>query len=190
MKKINYEGKDYFLVPIEELETINPFTDKKIEQPYIKKARVVIDVSYNPNYGDDRICQCGHPYYRHFDSYEKMEPVGCKYCGCYDFVPAEKIKAQIKGSEVIIGYKLKNKEFVLARGVDVNIFSKKIKEFICKNFEMNDSSFFELNRNLWVEFRNKILEELGIKDSPEEIDARMKDIRGCFENLKENFFKI
>lgn len=40
---------------------------------------------YNPNYGDSRVCICGHSYYRHFDSYEDMEPVGCKYCQCGKF---------------------------------------------------------------------------------------------------------
>ena len=41
---------------------------------------------YNPAYGDDRECICGHPYYRHFDSYDNNEPVGCKYCACFTFV--------------------------------------------------------------------------------------------------------
>ena len=40
---------------------------------------------YNPSYGDDRLCKCGHPYYRHFDSYDDNAPVGCKYCDCYTF---------------------------------------------------------------------------------------------------------
>jgi len=35
---------------------------------------------YDPTYGDDIECLCGHPYYRHFDTYEEMSPVGCKYC--------------------------------------------------------------------------------------------------------------
>lgn len=43
------------------------------------------DFAYDPNFGDDRICECGHSYYRHFDSYEDMSPVGCKYCGCDEF---------------------------------------------------------------------------------------------------------
>jgi len=55
-------------------------------KPYLLTERVVIDRAYNPNYGDDRKCKCGHPYYRHFDSYENMEPVGCKYCSCDEFV--------------------------------------------------------------------------------------------------------
>ena len=35
---------------------------------------------YDKNYGDQRLCLCGCPYERHFDSYEDMAPVGCKYC--------------------------------------------------------------------------------------------------------------
>lgn len=32
---------------------------------------------------------CGHPYGRHFDGYAANAPVGCKYCGCHRFVPAD-----------------------------------------------------------------------------------------------------
>ncbi len=49
------------------------------EKPYLNGH-------YNPNYGDHRVCKCGHTYNRHFDSYENMEPVGCKYCGCEQFI--------------------------------------------------------------------------------------------------------
>lgn len=38
--------------------------------------------AYDKAFGDDRLCHCGHAYYRHFDTYEGMRPVGCKYCGC------------------------------------------------------------------------------------------------------------
>ena len=37
---------------------------------------------YDPSFGNDKVCKCGHPYYRHFDSYDNNAPVGCKYCGC------------------------------------------------------------------------------------------------------------
>lgn len=37
-------------------------------------------ILYDPKFGDDVLCECGHPYYRHFDTYEDMSPVGCKYC--------------------------------------------------------------------------------------------------------------
>lgn len=38
---------------------------------------------YDPQYGDDRLCTCGHPYARHFDSYDDNASVGCKYCPAY-----------------------------------------------------------------------------------------------------------
>lgn len=40
-------------------------------------------MGYDPKFGDDRLCLCGHSYYRHFDTYEEMMPVGCKYCHFY-----------------------------------------------------------------------------------------------------------
>jgi len=54
------------------------------EEPYLTK--LIEKKTYNPNYGDDRMCVCNHPYERHFDSYEDMMPIGCKYCECYVFV--------------------------------------------------------------------------------------------------------
>jgi hypothetical protein len=60
-------------------------------KPYIQ-TKVLLNVifkEYNPQYGDDKLCKCGHSYYRHFDSWEGMAPVGCKYCGCREFVPAD-----------------------------------------------------------------------------------------------------
>ena len=41
---------------------------------------------YDKAFGDDKECLCGHPYYRHFDTYDEMAPVGCKYCGCQTFM--------------------------------------------------------------------------------------------------------
>jgi hypothetical protein len=38
---------------------------------------------YDASVGDDTLCICGHTYYRHFDPYEHMDPVGCKYCNHY-----------------------------------------------------------------------------------------------------------
>jgi hypothetical protein len=58
---------------------------KNDELPYIIEKRVIEDRKYNPNFGDDRICKCGHVYYRHFDTYEDMFPCGCKYCVCDTF---------------------------------------------------------------------------------------------------------
>jgi hypothetical protein len=44
---------------------------------------------FDPSVDLDLICQnptCEHPYERHFDTYEDMRPVGCKYCNCQEFV--------------------------------------------------------------------------------------------------------
>jgi len=47
-------------------------------------------LAYDPEFGDERVCRCLHPYRRHFDSYDHMLNVmlnvGCKYCGCEAFV--------------------------------------------------------------------------------------------------------
>ena len=59
------------------------------EKPYIEETKIVVVKRYNPKYGDDKLCQCEHPYYRHFDTYEEMAPVGCKYCECDEFKPKE-----------------------------------------------------------------------------------------------------
>ena len=55
------------------------------EPAYIEELKIKRVKSYNPNYGDKRMCECGHMYYRHFDSYDNNRNVGCKYCDCYDF---------------------------------------------------------------------------------------------------------
>jgi hypothetical protein len=57
------------------------------DDPYKEIILEVVGVlkQYNPDFGDDKICECGHTYYRHFDTYEGMAPVGCKYCGCEEF---------------------------------------------------------------------------------------------------------
>lgn len=57
----------------------------KKQEPYLITERVVVDRHYNPEYGDDELCRCGHEYYRHFDTWEDMHPCGCKYCDCGEF---------------------------------------------------------------------------------------------------------
>lgn len=64
------------------------------DDPYLTETVTEDRMHYNPGYGDNRICVCGHPYYRHFDPYEDMEAVGCKYCGCHEFREAAGLLAQ------------------------------------------------------------------------------------------------
>ena len=56
-----------------------------VEPPYLPEFVMETIYKYNPHYGDDRICVCGHPYYRHFDTYDGMYPCGCKHCVCQEF---------------------------------------------------------------------------------------------------------
>ena len=55
------------------------------ERPYLEEIVTTTVYKYNPQYGNERICQCGHTYYRHFDSWADMDNVGCKYCWCHHF---------------------------------------------------------------------------------------------------------
>ena len=60
------------------------------ESEHIAKAlnQAAYDVDWPPydyRIGDDKLCDCGHPYYRHFDTYEDMLAIGCKYCECEVF---------------------------------------------------------------------------------------------------------
>lgn len=56
------------------------------EEPvYLEKIEIQSILEYNPNFGDNKECKCGHSYYRHFDSYEGMDSIGCKYCPCDEF---------------------------------------------------------------------------------------------------------
>lgn len=55
------------------------------KSPYVVKIVVDREFSYNPEYDDHKECECGHDYHRHFDSYENMEAIGCKYCSCFMF---------------------------------------------------------------------------------------------------------
>jgi len=62
---------------------------------------------YDCKFGDAKLCACGHQYHRHFDSYENMDPVGCKYCGCETFIeqskkPKGKCYTKCKHSEDIV----------------------------------------------------------------------------------------
>lgn len=58
------------------------------DSPYLEYEYKMREKKYNPNYGDNRMCRCGHPYHRHFDPYMEMEVSRCKYCGCDTFVEA------------------------------------------------------------------------------------------------------
>ena len=75
-----------FIMDLDERDTKYPI--HKTNDPYIVTFEINKILKYNPEYGNDKICKCGHTYYRHFDSmdlHEEMAAVGCKYCDCQEF---------------------------------------------------------------------------------------------------------
>lgn len=62
------------------------------DTPYLYKPinSLSQERQWNPKYDNDAVCECGHAYYRHFDSYENNDPVGCKYCNCHSFTLHDK----------------------------------------------------------------------------------------------------
>jgi len=70
---------------LKDVEALQLVNENSKNQPYIEVIEITKVYKYNPAFGDGRICECGHEYYRHFDTYEDMYPTSCKYCGCSGF---------------------------------------------------------------------------------------------------------
>lgn len=91
---------DQCFMPIQSLNIIPPMFDEVLAQfviecglkdafiEFAKQWSKNPSLVYDPEYGDDKECLCGHAYYRHFDTYADMYPCGCKYCRCDTFVLA------------------------------------------------------------------------------------------------------
>lgn len=83
---------DFVRTTVEDAQALRDKLDELIklhqesQLPYLLETHTTVEKVYNPLYGDDKVCVCGHTYYRHFDSYDEMSNVGCKYCSCHDFV--------------------------------------------------------------------------------------------------------
>jgi len=78
-KGFREEFMEFFNIEISKIIEANK------QEPYIADINTE-SLKYNPKYGDDRICKCGHVYYRHFDWADNYAAVGCKYCNCYEFI--------------------------------------------------------------------------------------------------------
>jgi hypothetical protein len=85
-------SKEEILNELKEKGTIS-FKEVNPTGPYRLGFEIELETTYeyNNKFGNDKQCICGHPYYRHFDSYENMDPIGCKYCDCVDFELEEEI---------------------------------------------------------------------------------------------------
>jgi len=113
------------------------------EKPYIEQTKITTKLKYNPNYGDNRICKCGHPYYRHFDSYDDMRNVGCKYCSCAEFVEEEKIK-QKKVSHTI--YINRETEDALYDGEKIGLTGKALDNYSGCGYEVTFSGYVDMEK--------------------------------------------
>lgn len=93
-KKLTKEVDDYFdnntkeqiLKDLENVDCLHLIEGTE-SNSYLEGFEIRKISLYNPNYNGNRECECGHDYGRHFDSYEDMDPVGCKYCRCRTFKP-------------------------------------------------------------------------------------------------------
>lgn len=105
MKYITQEQKDQFEAL---LASDNPNVSElqKAISVLLDQVDVMGAKAYDPKFGATRLCKCGHPYYRHFDTYEDMAPVGCKYCGydCPSFRDSGKVQCLKDGELVIEDY--------------------------------------------------------------------------------------
>lgn len=133
-------------------EVVSEEVVSTLTSPYLQKEVILktITKQYNPNYGDNKLCTCGHPYYRHFDSYEGMAPVGCKYCGCEEFTPVEESPSfgepepKFKIGQRIRGICSKNPEFLIT---DIT-YSRSAQKWY---YKVHDVSKFPENGNYSVE---------------------------------------
>ena len=104
MKYITIEQKDHYESLI---ASDNPNVDelKHAIGFLLKQVDVAGDKAYNPAFGNNRLCTCGHPYYRHFDGYEGKYPIGCKYCLCRTYIDSGKMDVWLDGVKTIVDYK-------------------------------------------------------------------------------------
>lgn len=129
------------------------------DAPYLEYEYKVTEKKYNPNYGDDRICVCGHTYERHFDSYENMEPVGCKYCGCSEFV--EKVTTEKDNTQVDERIECLIDELIDAR-------REALGEGNCPYYgenlpcEENKNNCYECKDKYFEEMRTELMEEYKV----------------------------
>lgn len=82
------------------IELIESVLDREDEGHYVSCAN---EIEYDPQFGDDKLCLCGDPYYRHFDTYDDMAPIGCKYCCHY----GSDTQNELHGNGHCTGFKVK-----------------------------------------------------------------------------------
>ncbi len=72
----------------EEAEELQSLLEGRTEETAVTlfhAIRIQLSRLWDKDRNQEARCICGHPYHRHFDSWDDMEPIGCKYCECYTF---------------------------------------------------------------------------------------------------------
>lgn len=167
--------------------------EEESEEPYLEKIQIIRKKRYNPNYKEKTRCICGHSYHRHFDFYDDYfdegPEVGCKYCGCSDYVPFKEnlnVKATftVKFSE---DHRYPG-DFGKAYGYIVNIDYFEDEEFYSKNRVMLYTNGYNVKEELDRVFegieKNKITYEIKEceREKPEHIRKAEEVIKRYMEN--------
>jgi hypothetical protein len=65
-----------------------PVGELEMEHGLISRVRLErVPAPWDETHPQDAPCaHCTHPYFRHYDGYEDNAAVGCKYCGCFEFI--------------------------------------------------------------------------------------------------------
>lgn len=153
--------------------------DNIINKPYLEKSITIIKHCYNPNYGDSRICKCGHEYHRHFDSYDEMKNVGCKYCCCFEFEESKSksLATEIKEKYLTINI---NNSYPIDKGTS---FSMKVgdKYYLVENVFLENFYYLLMNDIVSLPVSCCIVDENKINISDDRVDS-------IFLNLNNNSY--
>jgi hypothetical protein len=127
---------------MEEKQMMDDFENKSIEE---------VQNEYDKNFGDEKLCKCGHPYYRHFDTYDDMSPASCKYCKCAKFEErfAELVRISDEANEI-----MKNKEKGEKYEIVKDIFGNETEELLVETPTQPEKEWKE-------EFKKGIPQGLG-----------------------------
>jgi len=81
-----------YIIVLKIFRLLQELEDLKIQKPYIETYRLTLQKEYDPNFGDQKVCQCGHNYDMHFPAFSK-KITSCKFCNCRIFQhPLNKLK--------------------------------------------------------------------------------------------------
>lgn len=103
----------------------------------VDQLQLAYSKSYDPEYGDDKPCQCRKPYVDHFDAEDRMEHVGTTHCSAFRLATAVQRNPKRDLADLA--------QYVV-RGLSVSVQQA---DTYVRGFELSDE---------WVVYR------LGIKD--------------------------